>query len=106
MTLDQTAQAVIDQLETWFPPVQACGAGEARAALKAAPFVPGPPVDQVVDRAMPGPAGDISIQPTAAQASDHAADVLRRALATEAMVPPTAAPIDGDASRGSSPGSS
>jgi acetyl esterase len=108
MALDQTGQAVIDQLETWFQPTQANGAADAPAPMKAAPFIAGPTVDQVVDLANPGPAGDIPIR--LSRRGPGTRPVVVRfhgggwALATEAVLPPPAAPTSGGGSPGPSPG--
>jgi len=63
MPLDPQARAVLDMLESLgTPPMGTVTAVESRAAAAARPLPPGAPVARVVNRTIPGPAGDIPLR--------------------------------------------
>ena len=64
MTLDPDIAAVIDALNTGFPPVHTMTGAQARAAIRARLRTPAEPeqVGQVTDDTAPGPAGDIAVR--------------------------------------------
>jgi len=62
MAVDQATQALLDMMSGAFPDISTLEATQVRAMMEEAPAVPGPEVMSVIDRTIPGPAGEIPVR--------------------------------------------